>query len=74
MHAVTTTKLSDPRAERLRRENSDFEELCSDYEICVQTLARMSADPITDTERLCEYRSLKAELEAEIDEFLATQG
>lgn len=72
-HTVTETRLSNPRAERLRQTNTDFEELCRDYETCVQTLKRMSADPVAENRRIYEYRSVKEELEAEIDEFLATR-
>jgi hypothetical protein len=57
--------------ERLSREDADFREMCQDYDLAAQTLARWSRSLPKTEARIQEYQLLLQELEAEIYEALA---
>jgi hypothetical protein len=57
--------------ERLSREDADFREMCQDYDLAAQTLARWSRSLPKTEARIQEYQLLLRELEAEIHEALA---
>src|SRR4051812_48738012 len=48
---------------RLVDESEDFCSLCEDYELIVETLGRLLANPKSDKELIKEYRSFLLELE-----------
>ena len=55
---------------RLQHANTDFQDLCRDYDDCVQTLENLLCKAVPDLRCIQEYRKLRAELELEITEFL----
>ncbi len=55
---------------RLECANTDFRDLCRDYEDCVQVLDDLSRNPIPDLKRIKEYQELKLALELEVLEYL----
>ena len=54
--------------------NTEFRDLCSDYEECVRVLDKLSMDPQVDEQRVGEYRDLKTALEAEALEYLESMS
>lgn len=58
--------------EQLNRKDAEFREICQDYELAAQTLARWSQSTLKTEARIQEYQQLLQELEAEIQEALLT--
>lgn len=54
--------------------NTEFRDLCRDYEECVRVLDKLSMDPQVDEQRVGEYRDLKTALEAEALEYLESMS
>lgn len=55
---------------RLQHANTDFQDLCRDYDDCVQTLESLLCKAVPELRRIQEYRELRAELELDITDFL----
>ena len=67
-----TERFPDKESQILQLEaaDSDFHDLCRDYEECARVLQRLSKDPLADPQVLGEYQDIKIALEAEALDFI----
>jgi|KBSMisStaDraftv2_1062788.scaffolds.fasta_scaffold537393_2 uncharacterized protein YdcH (DUF465 family) len=52
------------------RENAEFEDLCSDYELCVDMVKMLETETALRHSKLEEYLEIKIELELEVLRYL----
>ena len=70
-HAAARFPEAAARLRRLALADPGFRDLCEDYGLAKESLARFEARPdAAERPEITEYRSLIAELECEIDRFL----
>jgi hypothetical protein len=73
--AVARFPHAAPRLRRLALADPRFREICEEYALARQSLARFEARPDAALRpEIGDYRSLIAELEGEIDRFLRETG
>jgi hypothetical protein len=58
------------RIQKLIKENDEFENLCSDYELCLVMLKEIGQETESSQSKLQEYREIKMELEHELLKYL----
>ena len=65
-------KVADRRSEidRLKAINQQFEEVCNDYEECIETLERLGQQSSSNRRMINEYKRLRESLETEIIHYL----
>jgi len=58
------------RIQKLIKENDEFENLCSDYELCLVMLKAIGHESESSKSKLQEYLEIKMELEQELLKYL----
>jgi hypothetical protein len=58
------------RAMRLYELDDNFRDVCSEYEVCARSLARLESDATSSTPLRLEYAALLQRLERELSRYL----